>query len=122
MNTKRTWFHAKNYGWGWTPSTWQGWGLTILWILAMIGDFLWIDGQSHSASDTLLGFVPNAVSMTGLLIIIAALTGEKPEWRWGGKRVSPAIIVGKMAFMLTIIFVGSIFTLKMIDGASIGVW
>lgn len=121
MYTKKAWFHAKNYGWGWTPWTWQGWGLTILWLLAMIGDFLWIDGQSHSASDMILGFAPHAVTMTGLFVIIAALTGEKPEWRWAGKRVSPVIIVGKMIMTLVVIFFFAMLALKMLDGAAVGV-
>lgn len=34
-NPKGYWFKAKPFGWGWTPVTWQGW-LVILVYIALI--------------------------------------------------------------------------------------
>lgn len=84
-NNNKLWFKAKNYGWGWTPITWQGWAVTGLFLIyalavsAFIGDSF--ENRAGATSFTffiLLGMVP--------LFIICYKKGEKPEWRWGKKR------------------------------------
>lgn len=85
MPLERPWFVRKQYGWGWTPATWQGWWLTILFIGLMVGNFLRIDGQSHSVSDTLINFVPQTVVLALLFLWLCIKTGEKPRWQWGKK-------------------------------------
>lgn len=85
MNEKNLWFKAKRYGWGWTPSSWQGW-LVLLWYLGTLYIiFKRIDGVSNSASDTLQGVVLPFLLVTGILIAICYKTGEKPGWHWGDK-------------------------------------
>lgn len=80
MLKKKLWFRAKTYGWGWTPASWQGWLLIILYVLITIWNFYRIDGHSHSVSDTLINFIPETLAMAVLLIIIAYWKGEKPRW------------------------------------------
>lgn len=84
--TKRYWFKAKRYGWGWTPASWQGWTILFIWVAVFAGftaafnvfmDFHW------------LAFV--LASLVGLawvaaLVWISYKTGEKPAWRWGDKQ------------------------------------
>jgi len=80
----KKWFKAKHYGWGWYPSSWQGWIIMLVWIIAIVFTFRQIDSSSHSASDTLINMaIPFAV-LTAALVIICYATGEKPRWRWGG--------------------------------------
>jgi hypothetical protein len=79
------WFKAKRYGWGWYPCTWQGWAVLFLAMSGIASVAMNADATSHSASDTLIGSCIPTVAMVGLLLIICALTGEKPRWRWGGK-------------------------------------
>lgn len=84
MITKKPWFKAKTYGWGWSlPLTWQGWVVYIVFFGFMIFDFYRIDKTSHSASDTIMKYVVEIVVATIILVIICFLTGEKPKWRWG---------------------------------------
>ena len=83
---KKIWFRRKLYGWGWTPITWQGWGILLLYVVAMVLIFINIDKDSHSASDTLLNYFLPVLLLTALLIFICYKTGEKPRWQWG-KRV-----------------------------------
>lgn len=86
MSTKKDiWFKAKTYGWGWTPSTWQGWAITISYVVVVTAFFSQIDSQSHSVSDTLYGTIPFVVVSTAILIAICYYKGEKPGWRWGNK-------------------------------------
>ena len=48
--TKRYWFPAKRYGWGWgPPATWQGWAVLILWLAVLIPISPWLALRSVSA-------------------------------------------------------------------------
>ena len=80
---KTIWFKRKRYGWGWTPCTWQGWLLTVAYVVLMIYLFRTIDSTSHSGSDTLIGFSLPFISFTFLFILICYKTGESPRWQWG---------------------------------------
>jgi hypothetical protein len=80
---KKTWFKAKEYGWGWYPATWQGWLIMFIYLGCALLDFLRIDQTSHSGSDTLIAFVPDFIILTALLFVICWRTGERPRWRWG---------------------------------------
>lgn len=81
--SKKYWFRTKLYGWGWVPSTWQGWLVLAIYLFLVTWDFGQIDSHSHSVSDTLINYVPNTVFFTLILIFICFKTGEKPRWRWG---------------------------------------
>lgn len=80
---EKKWFKAKKYGWGWYPATWQGWLVMAVFIFILVLNFRDIDSNSHSASDTLLNFIPDTIILVLALIIVCWLTGEKPGWRWG---------------------------------------
>jgi hypothetical protein len=77
--TKPLWFKTKKYGWGWTPSTWQGW----LVILVYLGLVLGISWQMGSTPEMPLFFLPQTILLTALLLVICYATGEPPRWRWG---------------------------------------
>ena len=32
---KKVWFKAKEYGWGWYPSSWQGWIILLIYLLLL---------------------------------------------------------------------------------------
>lgn len=79
------WFRAKEYGWGWTPATWQGWLLMVIYIVLVSAIFSRYDSSSHSGSNTMLDSLPLSLLLTFILILICFVTGEKPSWRWGRK-------------------------------------
>lgn len=86
MNNKKEnklWFKAKRFGWGWTPCSWEGWVVLLLYLNAIVPQFLFIDDNSHSVSDTLINFALPFISLTIFLLIICYLKGERPSWRWG---------------------------------------
>jgi len=76
---KQYWFKRKRFGWGWTPTTWQGWMVIALFtIFVLFG----------------VALVKNAQILTGILCWVTAtviltagslLRGPKPKWRWGWK-------------------------------------
>ncbi len=79
------WFTAKTYGWGWTPATWQGWLVLLIYILAVAGCSLTIDKNS-SVREVLFLVVLPMILLTITLIRICYKTGEKPRWQWGPRR------------------------------------
>lgn len=83
MKKKKYWFKSKKYGWGWYPDSWQAWITLLIFIVIGIYFFRRIDANSHSASDTLIGFAPIAIVLIILLVWICYKKGEKPRWSWG---------------------------------------
>lgn len=73
MNEKKLWFKRKRYGWGWTPSTWQGW-LIIFGYLAII--FSMIPRiENHETA-----FIVIFALLSVLLVFISWKKGEKVDW------------------------------------------
>jgi hypothetical protein len=79
------WFKAKRYGWGWVPSSWQGWLATLVYIAIIVYNFWRIDHVSYSASDTLITFIPQAFFISGIFVWICIKKGEKASWKWGAQ-------------------------------------
>ena len=80
---KKLWFASKRYGYGWTPSTWQGWLCIAVYVVLMIVTPVITEKFSQSEIEALLIAFPFWFFFTVLLIIIAWKTGEPARWRWG---------------------------------------
>ena len=79
--SKRYWFPAKRYGWGWGfPITWQGWVVFIGFFVSLTAGAFWFLPQ-HNA----VGFVIYSTVIALALVFICYLKGEPPAWRWGKK-------------------------------------
>lgn len=76
------WFKRKTYGWGWVPVTWQGWAVTLGYILLAFVFSLTIDDYS-TTREVLFTFVLPLVLLTITLLRITYKKGEKPRWQWG---------------------------------------
>lgn len=79
---KKLWFKAKNYGWGWQPSSWQGWVLMALYFFAIIKS-TWNLVSQGSVNADLAMLAVRVVPPTFFLLVICYLKGERPSWRWG---------------------------------------
>jgi peptidoglycan/LPS O-acetylase OafA/YrhL len=78
---KTLWFKRKTYGWGWTPCTWQGWGITIAYVVILITLGIAVDPNHHPEFGIV--FLVVILILTVLFIYVAYKTGEKPRWQWG---------------------------------------
>jgi hypothetical protein len=78
---KTLWFKNKTYGYGWTPATWQGWLITIAYVVILIVFVLSVDWNNEK--EVMLMFVLPSIIVTTAFIGIAYKTGEKPRWQWG---------------------------------------
>lgn len=83
---KKLWFKAKRYGWGWTPVTWQGWAVIVVYLAVLLRFFLAVTDQLYSLGDTILSFLLVAAAPTLILIWICYKKGEAPRWSWGDKK------------------------------------
>lgn len=82
-NPNRYWFKRKLFGWGWTPATWQGWLVLVLYVVILLTIARKIDAESHSGSDALIGILIPFILLTAILLAITYATGERPKWQWG---------------------------------------
>lgn len=83
---KRYWFKRKTYGWGWYPSTWQGWGILLVYSVLLI---LFLHTFPIIRSEDIGVFMLGIVFLTSPLIAICYVTGESPRWQWGEKSKEP---------------------------------
>lgn len=82
---KKLWFVTKRYGWGWTPATWEGWLVLVVFVAVMVANAmrLGVADQSPMAPAFPTEFVVETAILVALLISICYAKGEKPRWRWG---------------------------------------
>ena len=83
---KKLWFRAKRYGYGWYPSSWQGWAILVMYLFALLANGLYASNHETSNSDFLMQFFPQVFILTVFLMIICEATGEKARWRWGKEK------------------------------------
>ena len=81
-NPEGYWFKRKLFGWGWTPATWQGWLVTLIYAALVIGFALTIN-EGSPPREVMSTFILPVVLLTIVFIRIAVRTGEKPKWEWG---------------------------------------
>ena len=75
---KKLWFKRKRFGWGWYPSTWEGWLVTggYLVLVLLIASMA---KRTYHAWTILLP----VLFLTVILIAVAYYKGETPRWQWG---------------------------------------
>jgi hypothetical protein len=76
---KKLWFKRKLYGWGWTPASWEGWMVLLIW--AVLFTVCVLKSQKH----VVLSFVGIWVSVI-ILLYICYKKGERPCWQWGTRK------------------------------------
>ncbi len=82
MPTSKLWFKRKTYGWGWTPVTWQGWGVLTVFLIAIVKLSLRITPRA-SVTEVMFTFVIPELALVTILLWICYKKGEKPRWQWG---------------------------------------
>ncbi len=85
-NPEHYWFKRKVWGWGWTPATKEGWGVTLgyiaLILLLAYSREASIAGNPDSGSNFLVFGLP-ILLLTAAFIFIVYKKGEPPKWQWG---------------------------------------
>ena len=86
------WFKRKLFGCGWTPCSWEGWTIFIIFV-AYITIKITLFREIMVTGDTykILGFLEfydliDILALSSLFILICYIKGEKPKWQWGKRR------------------------------------
>lgn len=79
--TKELWFKRKHYGWGWYPSSWQGWIIIIIFLILAIG--ISIIPKQPTTNDYVIKMIIPLAILVAILISICYKKGETPRWQWG---------------------------------------
>ena len=79
------WFRPKRYGYGATPTTWQGWAVTLGTVAAMVAVSLYLrlTEPHYWALAVLIAF--DVLALAFLLIISRRKTEGGLRWRWGNR-------------------------------------
>src|SRR3990172_11771795 len=76
---EKKWFGVNRF-WGWYPITWEGYLVVFTMFAAIIYIMLAADSLSHSVSDTLITAFPFVCLIITSTILVALVTGQKPEF------------------------------------------
>lgn len=82
---KKIWFKRKEYGWGWTPSSWEGWLVLAVYALVIVREVISIQKVAESEVPLPIRLIVPVVVSTLILIGVCYWKGEKPRWQWGSK-------------------------------------
>jgi hypothetical protein len=77
------WFKRKRFGYGWTPSTWQGWLIIGMYVALVLLGALFFTRDSAPESENALVFFTVLFVATSTLLAITHYTAPKAKWRWG---------------------------------------
>jgi len=80
------WFRPKTYGYGATPTTWEGWAVTGAAVIVIAAAALLIlnyGGRSLSAYIAFFAF--EALVIAALWIVCRRKTDGEWRWRWRGR-------------------------------------
>ena len=77
------WFKPKTYGYGATPTTWQGWAVIIATVLAMVAVSLFLRMETRSFWGLACLFAFDVAVLAVLAIVSHRKTDGEWRWRWG---------------------------------------
>ena len=80
-NPEHYWFKRKIFGWGWTPATWEGWAILLIFIAIITANAFRLDDEFY-IPETVYYFVGETAVLVLVLIYICYKTGEPPKWMW----------------------------------------
>jgi hypothetical protein len=76
------WFKPKRYGYGATPTTWQGWAMTLGTVFVMVAVSLYLRLTEQNLW-ALLAF--DVLALVTLAVISRNKTDGEWRWRWGDR-------------------------------------
>lgn len=82
-NSSKLWFRAKLYGWGWYPATWQGWLVTLIYVMYITYRANAMSLMFDTWQSATFRYIFELIPPTLILLLICYLKGQPPRWRWG---------------------------------------
>ena len=75
------WFKNKQYGMGWYPITWQGYGVLLFYVLDVFFTVKYFSSRALTFQ-TMCTLVGLLMLYTSVVLLICYIKGEKPHWNW----------------------------------------
>ncbi|MCW1930080.1 MAG: hypothetical protein KIH62_002065 [Candidatus Kerfeldbacteria bacterium] len=119
---KKLWFRAKRFGYGWYPSTWEGW-LVVIFGLAIVAVIVALNGAADDIR--IITHVATPVFIVVIVLCyITYLTGETAHWNWSWEKtkrekeleIQDIRLKHKKSVTLTCIFAIALCTVIMVFG------
>lgn len=80
------WFKRKRYGYGWTPSSKEGWLLIVVYLAVVIfGGFIFSNKLGSEDMFYTIAYSIFVITSTTILLLITVRKAPKGKWRWGWK-------------------------------------
>jgi hypothetical protein len=76
------WFKPREFGYGATPITWQGWTITIATMVVVVFASLLIPVLTDGGLWALTAVVVDVATIAALLIVARRTTDGEWRWRW----------------------------------------
>ena len=73
LKKNKIWFRKKTFGFGWTPCSWEGWLVLLVWLAS----FILIVKNTEPGSLNSFIYI---ILMVGLLLLVSYLKGERLSW------------------------------------------
>lgn len=85
-NESKYWFKRKRYGYGWTPSSREGWLLIVAYLAVVIfGGFFFSNKLGSGDMFYTIAYSIFVPTLTTVLLLITIRKAPKGKWRWGWK-------------------------------------
>ena len=81
----RYWFKPKTYGYGATPSTWEGWAVSAAHAAVVLGCVFLMVWYQENYSLLAASLTVMLLSTVGLVWLCRRKTDGEWSWRWGKK-------------------------------------
>lgn len=76
----------KRFGWGWTPTTWQGWLFIVLQIGVLFTAAMQLPAKPvQPSTDQLVRLCIIVSFVIATIVLVGSQVGPTPRWRWGKK-------------------------------------
>lgn len=82
----KLWFKRKRYGWGWYPSTLEGWLVIGIYLAFTFGTIIYVNSLDITETQVAYTVLVVMSISTLILISISYLKGEPPKWQWGEEK------------------------------------
>jgi hypothetical protein len=88
----RYWFKPKRFGFGAVPSTWQGWALGVVYVVALVAvSIALVPLGGTLTAGAVVAWSLIVIAGTAAVIVIAYYKTDGPwRWRWSKRRSSAA--------------------------------
>jgi hypothetical protein len=78
------WFRPRRYGYGATPTTWQGWLATVTFLVVVFGSRQLLESLLSPTEAEQAWAAVTLLVVVGFAVLARSMTHGVWRWRWGG--------------------------------------